>query len=164
MLGLPNLASSTGTFSCTFDSWNESRPSSHENVHLNGSLLGLSRKQVLAAFDAIVDFADIGDFIDEPIRTYSAGMVMRLAFSVAVNVNPDILIVDEVIAVGDRAFQAKCYEKIRDFQRSGKTLLCVSHVVEAIQQLCERTLWLDHGRLKMDGPSAEVLAAYRNSA
>jgi len=135
-----------------------------ENVHLNGSLLGLSRKQVLAAFDAIVDFADIGDFIDEPIRTYSAGMVMRLAFSVAVNVDPDILIVDEVIAVGDRAFQAKCYEKIRDFQRSGKTLLCVSHVVEAIQQLCERTLWLDHGRLKMDGPSAEVLAAYRNTA
>lgn len=134
--------------------------SGRENIHLNGSILGLTRKEVLRCFDAIVDFAGVGDFIEEPIRTYSSGMLMRLAFSVAVNVNPDILIVDEVIAVGDREFQAKCLEKIREFQKSGKTLLCVSHVIEAIQQLCDRALWLEHGKLRMDGHSREVLAAY----
>jgi ABC-type polysaccharide/polyol phosphate transport system ATPase subunit len=138
--------------------------SGRENIHLNGSILGLTRKEVLRCNDAIVEFAGVGDFIEEPVRTYSSGMLMRLAFSVAVNVNPDILIVDEVIAVGDREFQAKCLEKIGEFQKAGKTLLCVSHVIAAIQQLCERALWLEHGKLRMDGPSGDVLGGYGNAS
>ena len=135
-----------------------------ENVHLNASLLGLARSQVNALFDEIVDFSGIGDFIDEPVRTYSSGMLMRLAFSVAVNVDPDILIVDELLAVGDQEFQDKCVRRVTDFQRRGKTLICVSHVASAVQQLCGRALWLDHGRLMMDGPSADVVESYRRGA
>ena len=131
-----------------------------ENVRLNASLLGLSRKQTAAAFDAIVDFSGIGEFIDEPLRTYSTGMIMRLAFSVAVNRDPDILLIDEVLAVGDAAFQAKCFERIQEFRNSGKTLLCVSHASVVVQQLCDRAIWLDHGELMMSGKIAEVMAAY----
>lgn len=131
-----------------------------ENVHLNASLLGLSRARVSAIFDEILDFAGIGDFIEEPVRTYSTGMLMRLAFSVAVNLDPDILIVDELLAVGDQEFQEKCLRKISDFQRQGKTLLVVSHVASAVQQLCGRALWLNHGKLLLDGPAAEVVEAY----
>lgn len=130
-----------------------------ENVRLNAALLGLSRKQTAAAFDAIVDFSGIGDFIDEPLRTYSTGMVMRLAFSVAINRDPDILLIDEVLAVGDSAFQAKCFQKIHEFRNAGKTLLFVSHT-SMIQQLCDRAIWLDHGELILSGPVSDVLAAY----
>ena len=132
-----------------------------ENIHLNGSLLGLRRKQMAQMIDEIISFSGVGDFIDQPLRTYSTGMVMRLAFSVAVNIDPDILIVDEVLAVGDQNFQAKCYDKILEFQRAGKTLLCVSHVASAAQELCSRALWLDHGSLVMDGSSQEVIESYR---
>ena len=137
-----------------------------ENVHLNGSLLGLSRKRMTEVFDEIADFSGIGEFMDQPMRTYSSGMMMRLAFSVAVHVDPEIMIVDEVLAVGDQSFQAKCLDKITEFQRSGKTLLCVSHVASAVQQLCARALWLDHGELIFDGDAGEVTAAYgkRSSA
>jgi ABC-type polysaccharide/polyol phosphate transport system ATPase subunit len=135
-----------------------------ENVHLNASLLGLSRTRVDSLFDEIVDFSGIGDFIEEPVRTYSSGMLMRLAFSVAINVDPDILIVDELLAVGDQEFQEKCVRKVLEFQRRGKTLLCVSHVASAVQQLCPRAIWLNHGRLMMDGPSADVVEAYRRGA
>jgi ABC-type polysaccharide/polyol phosphate transport system ATPase subunit len=131
-----------------------------ENVHLNAALLGLSRKQLTEVFADIVDFAELADFIDEPLRTYSAGMAMRLAFSTAVNVDPDILLIDEVLAVGDQAFQAKCFERICDFRRRGKTILCVSHVSGMVQQLCPRAIWLDHGDLLLDGPMAEVADAY----
>lgn len=131
-----------------------------ENLRLNASLLGLTRRQTGEAHDAIVEFSGIGDFIDEPLRTYSSGMLMRLAFSVAVHVDPDILIVDEVLAVGDQAFQAKCFEKIADFRRAGKTLLFVSHSPEMVQRLCDRAIWLDHGELMMEGRAGEVLAAY----
>jgi ABC-type polysaccharide/polyol phosphate transport system ATPase subunit len=131
-----------------------------ENVYLNASLLGLSRARTESLFDEIVDFAGIGEFIREPLRTYSSGMVMRLAFSVAVNVDPDILILDEVIAVGDQAFQAKCRDKIREFRVAGKTMLSVSHAAATLPELCDRAIWLDMGRVKMDGPLNEVLAEY----
>jgi len=135
-----------------------------ENLELNAALLGLSRKQTAQAFDRIVEFSGIGQFIDQPLRTYSSGMVMRLAFSIAVNVDPDILIIDEVLAVGDQAFQSKCMDKILEFKHAGKTLLFVSHAMGAVQSLCERTLWLDQGALVMDGNAAEVLAAYEGKA
>src|SRR5262249_42903643 len=104
-----------------------------ENVHLNASLLGLSRKRTSQLFDEIADFSGIGEFIDEPLRTYSTGMTMRLAFSVAIHMDPEILLIDEVLAVGDAAFQVKCFEKIRQFRQAGKTLLCVSHASGMVQ-------------------------------
>jgi len=130
-----------------------------ENVRLNAALLGLSRKQTAEAFEAIVEFSGIRDFIDEPLRTYSTGMMMRLAFSVAINRDPDILLIDEVLAVGDAAFQAKCIDKVHEFRNAGKTLLCVSHS-NMILQLCDRAIWLDHGELILSGPVADVAAAY----
>lgn len=131
-----------------------------ENVKLNASLLGLSRAETRAAFDAIVDFAGVGDFIHEPLRTYSSGMMMRLAFAVAVNVDPDILLIDEVLAVGDAAFQEKCYDKIREFRKRGKALVCVSHGNAMLTELCDRAIWLDHGELLGSGPVREVLENY----
>ncbi|HUB80039.1 MAG TPA: ABC transporter ATP-binding protein [Bryobacteraceae bacterium] len=133
-----------------------------ENVRINAALLGLSRRQVNQRFDQIVDFAGVGDFIDEPLRTYSTGMSMRLAFAVAVNVDPDILIIDEVLGVGDEAFFAKCFERIMQFRRSGKTLLCVSHDLDSLSILCDQALWLDHGRVARLGPLRQVVQAYRD--
>ena len=131
-----------------------------ENVYLNAALLGLNREETRVAFDAILDFAGIGEFIEEPLRTYSSGMMMRLAFAVAVNVDPDILLIDEVLAVGDAAFQEKCYEKIREFRKRGKALVCVSHGNAMLTELCDRAVWLDHGELLGSGPVAEVLENY----
>jgi ABC-type polysaccharide/polyol phosphate transport system ATPase subunit len=131
-----------------------------ENVRINAALLGLTRQQVNQRFDSIVEFAGIGDFIDEPLRTFSSGMRMRLAFSVAVNVDPDILIIDEILGVGDQEFFGKCFEKIMEFRRAGKTLLCVSHALESLEILCDRALWLDHGRISRTGPVRQVLQAY----
>jgi ABC-type polysaccharide/polyol phosphate transport system ATPase subunit len=135
-----------------------------ENIHLNASLLGLSRRRTTGLLEQIIDFSGLGDFIDEPIRTYSSGMIVRLAFSIAVNVEPNFLIIDEVLAVGDRAFQSKCYDKIRELRGQGKTLLCVSHATTMVQELCERALWLDHGELMMDGSVRDVVAAYEGRA
>lgn len=132
-----------------------------ENVMLNASLLGLSRRQTEERFGSIMEFSGLGEFVEQPIRTYSSGMVVRLAFAVAAHVDPDILLIDEVLAVGDQAFQAKCFERIRSFKSAGKTLLFVSHAPGLVAELCERCLWLEHGHLMMDGPAAEVLAAYR---
>lgn len=131
-----------------------------ENIHLNAALLGLKRKQVQEKEESIIDFAGLAEFIDEPLKTYSSGMTMRLAFSVAIELDPDILIVDEVLAVGDRAFQEKCLAKIRQFVTAGKTMLAVSHSPGMIRELCGRALWLDHGRLLMDGAIDEVIEAY----
>ncbi len=131
-----------------------------ENVRLNAALLGLTSKQAAAAFDRIVEFSGIGDFINEPLRTYSSGMVMRLAFSVAVHTDPDILLIDEVLAVGDQAFQAKCFDKIYEFRRQGKSMVCVSHASATVRELCDRAIWLDHGELIMAGSVAEVCEAY----
>jgi len=134
-----------------------------ENVRLNAALLGLSRAKTRACFDSIVEFSGIGEFLDEPLRTYSSGMVMRLAFSVAVNVDPDILLIDEVLAVGDIAFQTKCFEKLREFRRAGKVLICVSHGNHMIRELCDRAIWLDHGELVENGSIGGVLDAYSGS-
>jgi len=135
-----------------------------ENVLLNASLLGLSRKRAMDNFDAIVEFSGIGDYIDQPLRTYSSGMTMRLAFSVAVHVDPDILIVDEVLSVGDQSFQAKSLDHISRIRRAGKTLLFVSHTPEMVRKFCDRTLWLDHGEVVQIGAPEEVLSAYSGTA
>jgi lipopolysaccharide transport system ATP-binding protein len=132
-----------------------------ENVSINAALLGLSRRQVQQQFDAIVEFAEIGDFINEPLRTYSSGMMMRLAFSVATSVDPDLLIIDEVLGVGDLAFGEKCRERIMNFRRAGKTILCVSHSNDTLKTLCERAIWLHHGQVMEDGPIGPVVEAYK---
>jgi len=131
-----------------------------ENVAVNASLIGLTRRRTAELFQDIVDFADIGDFINEPLRTYSNGMIMRLAFSVAINLDPEVLLVDEVLAVGDGAFQAKCFHRIQQFRHSGKTVVCVSHAAGILQEICDRAIWLDHGELIMAGQITEVLEAY----
>ena len=137
-----------------------------ENVLLNASLMGFKRSEAAALYEAIVDFAEMSDFMEEPLRTYSSGMKLRLGFAVAVNLNPDVLIIDEILAVGDQAFQSKCTDKVFEIKKAGKTILCVSHSGATIQSLCDRALWLDHGQLVMDGKSTEVVPAYegRHSA
>jgi ABC-type polysaccharide/polyol phosphate transport system ATPase subunit len=131
-----------------------------ENVTVNAALIGLGRRRTAEIFDQIVDFSGIGEFIDEPLRTYSSGMVMRLAFSVAIHMDPEILLVDEVLAVGDSAFQEKCFDRLRRFRHAGKTLLCVSHSAAMVREMCDRAIWLDHGELMMTGRTADVIEAY----
>jgi ABC-type polysaccharide/polyol phosphate transport system ATPase subunit len=131
-----------------------------ENIRINAALLGLTRQQTRERFNDIVEFAGIGKFIEEPLRTYSSGMVMRLAFSVAVNVDPDILIVDEVLGVGDQDFFAKSFERILQLRRAGKTMIVVSHSMEMLEKLCDWGLWLDHGRAVKTGPIRQVIEAY----
>lgn len=133
-----------------------------ENLRLNAAVLGLTRRKTEERFNEIVEFSEIGDFIDEPLRTYSAGMIMRLAFSVAMNVQPDILLIDEVLAVGDQAFQRKCMKRILALKRAGRILICTSHVPETLQQLCSRAIWLDHGRVIREGPVMELLDEYQS--
>lgn len=135
-----------------------------ENVRLNAALLGLSRAKTNEVMESIIDFAEIGASSNDALRTYSSGMVMRLGFSVAVHVDPDILIVDEVLGVGDERFQLKCYGKITEFKAAGKTLLFVSHGAELVRRFCARAMWLDKGRLMLVGPVAEVLEAYSGMA
>jgi ABC-type polysaccharide/polyol phosphate transport system ATPase subunit len=132
-----------------------------ENIHLNASLLGLSRLQVRERLESIVEFSGLASFIDEPVRTYSSGMVARLGFSVAVHIDPDILILDEVLAVGDQSFRKKCEQKVAEFAAQGKTLLFVSHGMETVLSICRRAIWLDRGRVKMDGHSETVVRSYR---
>ena len=123
-----------------------------ENVRLNAALLGFSRRRASEKFDEIVDFSGIRDFIHEPLRTYSAGMTLRLAFSVAMAVDPDILLIDEVLAVGDQAFQAKCIRRIMELKRAGRVLICASHVTDTLRQLSTKAVWLDHGQRRAAGP------------
>lgn len=130
-----------------------------ENVLLNASVLGLSRAQTLARMDDILAFADIGDFVDQPVKTYSSGMAMRLAFAVIAHVDADVLIVDEALAVGDAMFQQKCFRWLRGFQERGTLLFC-GHDMGAVLNLCRRAVWLDRGRLRMLGPAKEVAKAY----
>lgn len=131
-----------------------------ENIRMNAALLGFTKKETDDLFESIIDFTGISEFIDEPLRTYSSGMVLRLAFSVAVNLNPEVLLIDEILAVGDQAFQAKCLERIRMLRDSGTTLLCVSHATQLLTQFCDRGIWLDHGQLVMQGKIHEVIEAY----
>jgi ABC-type polysaccharide/polyol phosphate transport system ATPase subunit len=132
-----------------------------ENLRLCAALSGLNRQRVAEVFDSMVEFSGVGDFIAQPLRTYSAGMVARLAFSVAIHVDPDILVIDEVLAVGDQMFQAKCFQRMLDFRRMGKTILCVSHAPETLRQMCDRAIWLDHGQVVAKGSIDKVLTAYR---
>jgi len=132
-----------------------------ENLLLNAALMGFSEKEARGRQDEIIDFSGIADFIDEPLRTYSTGMGMRLAFSIAVNVEPEILIVDEVLAVGDQSFTAKCLDRIREIRSKGCTFICVSHSAALIEQLCDRGIWLDAGEVVMEGTIREVLHAYK---
>jgi ABC-type polysaccharide/polyol phosphate transport system ATPase subunit len=135
-----------------------------ENLRINAALNGLSRRETTDRFEAIVDFSGVRDFIGEPLRTYSSGMAMRLAFSVAVHTDPDILLIDEVIGVGDQDFAVKCLDKIKQFQREGKTILLASHATPLLTMLCERALWLDHGRVVDIGPAESVTAAYASGS
>ena len=131
-----------------------------ENIYLNGAILGLRTKQIKEKLDDIIAFSELEKFIDTPIRTYSSGMVMRLGFSVAVQVDPDVLLVDEVLAVGDEAFQNKCYEKIREFQKAGKTIIFVTHDMDAARRVASRAIWLSNGQVRIDGGVDETLSAY----
>jgi ABC-type polysaccharide/polyol phosphate transport system ATPase subunit len=135
-----------------------------ENLWMNASLLGLTRKRTEEVFDSILEFAGIGDFIYKPLRTYSSGMTMRLAFAIAVHVDPDILIIDEVLGVGDSAFYLKCLDKIHEFHSLGKTLLFVSHAAGTLGKFCERAIWLDHGEIVADGLLEEVVQMYEGNA
>ena len=132
-----------------------------ENLRINAALSGLSRRQTADRFEEIVEFSGVRDLIHEPLRTYSSGMMVRLAFSVAIHTDPEILLVDEVIGAGDQEFYAKCLDKIQGLQRQGKTMLLASHSLTLIQLLCQRALWLDHGHVVQVGPAAEVVTAYQ---
>jgi ABC-type polysaccharide/polyol phosphate transport system ATPase subunit len=134
-----------------------------ENVFLNGALLGFTRRQMEQKFDGIVDFAELWDFIESPLRTYSSGMIARLGFAIATDVEPDILIVDEVLSVGDEAFQQKSSGRMHKFQEQGVTILLVSHNMLVIQQMCDRVAWIDHGRLQIVGTPVESIHLYRES-
>lgn len=131
-----------------------------ENLYLNAALLGFTRAETLAVEDRIVQFAELGHFIDEPLRTYSQGMTMRLAFSIAVHAEPEILIIDEVLAVGDARFQQKCQDRILEMRDAGCTFLFVSHLGGVVQRFCQRALWLEGGHVRQDGDCDTVLNAY----
>ena len=129
-------------------------------MFLNGAMLGLSQRELRRRFDEIVDFAGVEEFIDEPVKNYSSGMYVRLGFSVAINVDPDVLFVDEVLAVGDEAFQRKCQEKFKELRQRGKTVVLVSHGMSGIQNLCDRVGWFSHGQLMKVGSAREAIQAY----
>jgi ABC-type polysaccharide/polyol phosphate transport system ATPase subunit len=137
--------------------------SGRENVYLNGSILGMSKREIDTRFDDIVGFAGLEDFIDTPVKNYSSGMFVRLGFSVAITVEPDILMVDEVLAVGDESFQLRCMEKFADLRRSGRTIVIVSHGLDAVRNICDRAAWLDHGSLMKEGEAHDVVTAYLES-
>jgi len=124
-----------------------------ENVFLNASVLGISRQTVRRQMDAIIDFAQIGEFVDVPVRNYSSGMAMRLGFAITTTFDPDILLIDEILAVGDHAFQRKCLDRLESLRRAGVTILFVSHAMDQVQRLCRRAIWLAKGELRADGDS-----------
>jgi ABC-type polysaccharide/polyol phosphate transport system ATPase subunit len=134
--------------------------SGRENVFINGIMLGLSKREIQQRFNEIVDFAELRDFIDAPVKTYSSGMYMRLGFAVAIHVDPDVLLVDEVLAVGDEGFTHKCLDKFAEFRRRGKTILLVTHSLNLVERFCDEALWLDEGRAQTHGDPKRVVGAY----
>ena len=134
--------------------------SGRENVFINGIMLGLSKREIERRFDEIVEFAELKDFIDEPVKSYSSGMYMRLGFAVATHVDPDVLLVDEVLAVGDEGFTHKCLDKFGDFKRRGKTILLVTHSLNLVERFCDEAIWLDAGRKRLEGDPKRVIDAY----
>jgi ABC-2 type transport system ATP-binding protein/lipopolysaccharide transport system ATP-binding protein len=133
-----------------------------ENIILNGAILGFSRREMERRFESIVEFSELAAFIDAPLRTYSSGMVVRLGFAIASDVDPDILIIDEVLSVGDESYQAKCRARMAGFRTSGASILFVSHDMNDIRQVCDRAIWIDDGRIAASGPVEEVIQAYHS--
>jgi len=138
--------------------------SGRENIYLNGSILGMSRSEITKKLDSIIDFADVRQFIDTPVQRLSSGMYVRLGFSIAAHLQPDILLLDEVLAVGDAAFQAKCLDRITELKEAGTTIVFISHDLRAVERLCQRVLLLKRGQVVMSGGAKEVVAAYQNDA
>ncbi|QLK20781.1 ABC transporter ATP-binding protein [Raoultella ornithinolytica] len=134
-----------------------------ENIYLNATLLGLRRKEVQQRMDRIIEFSELGDFIDEPIRVYSSGMLAKLGFSVISQVEPDILIIDEVLAVGDISFQAKCIQTIRDFKNKGVTILFVSHNMSDVEKICDRVVWIENHKLREIGSAERIIELYKQA-
>lgn len=134
--------------------------SGRENIFLNGSILGMSRKEISAKFDEIVDFSGVRKFIDQPVKNYSSGMYVRLGFSVAIHVQPDILVVDEVLAVGDAAFQKKSKQKFVELRDAGKTVILVTHSMAQVKEMCDQAAWINQGRLEKVGSAEDVVSAY----
>src|SRR2546427_3981636 len=134
--------------------------SGRENVFINGIMLGLTKREIHARFDEIVDFAELREFIDAPVKTYSSGMYMRLGFAVAIHVDPDVLLVDEVLAVGDEGFTHKCLDKFAEFRRRGRTILLVTHSLGLVERFCDEAVWLDSGRLRGEGDPRRGVDAY----
>lgn len=134
--------------------------SGRENIYFNASIFGLTKKEIDERLDKIIEFSELEDFIDNPVRTYSSGMYMRLAFSVAINVNAEILLIDEILSVGDEHFQKKCQDKMLELKEEGKTMVFVTHSMETVKKLCTRAIWLYDGRVKMDGNTENVVDEY----
>ena len=137
--------------------------SGRENIYLNGSILGMSKKEIDRKFDEIVDFSGVERFLDQPVKNYSSGMYVRLGFSIAINVDPDILVVDEVLSVGDEEFQRKCFQKFRELKAEGKTVIIVTHAMPVVRELCDTATWLRSGSVARVGPSGTVVDAYLES-
>jgi ABC-type polysaccharide/polyol phosphate transport system ATPase subunit len=134
----------------------------HQNIYLNGMVMGFSRKEIESKVDEIIEFSELGDFIHQPIRTYSSGMIMRLGFSVATAIDPDVLIIDEILAVGDLHFQKRCIDRIMSFRKAGKTILFCSHSLYHVEEICDHTIWIQDGGLRMYDESRRVIHAYEN--
>jgi ABC-2 type transport system ATP-binding protein len=131
-----------------------------ENIYFNASIFGLTRKEIDDRLDDIIEFSELNEFIDSPVRTYSSGMYMRLAFSVAINVDAEILLIDEILAVGDQHFQEKCFKKLDELKDSDKTIVIVTHSLDAVENLCNRAIWIYNGNIQMDGDPKEVIKEY----
>lgn len=138
----------------------DSNATGKENIYLNGAILGFSKKEMTKKYESIVEFSELGDFMNVPIKNYSSGMMARLGFSIAVDVKPDILIVDEILAVGDAPFQKKCQIRIKELQKSGTTFIVVSHSIQTVKNLCQKAVWLKNGKMEMYGNINEISAAY----
>jgi ABC-type polysaccharide/polyol phosphate transport system ATPase subunit len=137
--------------------------SGRENIYLNGSILGMSKKEIDSKFDEIVDFSGVEQFLDQPVKNYSSGMYVRLGFSIAINVDPDILVVDEVLSVGDEGFQRKSFDKFLEFKKRGKTIIMVTHTVPVVEEICDSVSWIEKGTMMATGKAKSVVAAYKKS-
>ena len=131
-----------------------------ENIYFNAAIFGLTKQEIEKRLDTIIEFSELGEFIDSPVRTYSSGMYMRLAFSIAINVDAEILLIDEILAVGDQHFQEKCFKKLHELKESDKTIVIVSHSLEQVKDLCNRAVWIKDGKVQMDGKPNEVIKKY----
>jgi len=134
--------------------------SGRENIYFNASIFGLTKKEIDKRIDQIIEFSELGELIDNPVRTYSSGQYMRLAFSVAINVDAEILLIDEILSVGDQHFQQKCFEKMKELKNEGKTMVFVTHSMESVKALCDRAVWLNNGQIAMDGNTNKVIKEY----